>query len=73
MHVVAGSPFIIEIDELTSPKVFGDGLKQGVVGQPASFKVDSRGFPGELKITVEGELKCLPLLVCFAFFSRILF
>lgn len=52
--VVKGSPFIIEIDELTSPKVFGDGLKQGVVGQPASFKVDSRGFPGELKITVEG-------------------
>ncbi|XP_022288939.2 filamin-A-like [Crassostrea virginica] len=52
--VVKGSPFVIEIDELTSPKAYGMGLTKGVVGEPGSFKVDTRGFPGDINITVEG-------------------
>ncbi|XP_062597927.1 filamin-C-like [Saccostrea cucullata] len=52
--VVKGSPFIIEVDELTAPKAEGDGLRKGVVGQPAKFKIDSRGFPGDLHIDIQG-------------------
>lgn len=31
------------------------GLTKGVVGEPGSFKVDTRGFPGDINITVEGN------------------
>ena len=51
----SGSPFIQEIDELTSPTATGPGLKTGIPAEPAHFKIDARGFPGELSVEIQGE------------------
>ncbi|XP_060068988.1 filamin-A-like [Ylistrum balloti] len=51
---VKGSPFIQEIDELTSPKATGEGLIKGVKDSPAKFNVDARGFPGDLSVIITG-------------------
>ena len=51
---VVGSPFIQEIEEL-SPSATGEGLKRGREGHKSVFKVDARGFPGELSVYVDGN------------------
>ncbi|XP_069103934.1 filamin-A-like [Argopecten irradians] len=51
---VKGSPFIQEIDELTSPKATGEGLVKGVKDSPAKFNVDARGFSGDLSVIIAG-------------------
>ena len=53
-YVFVGSPFIQEIEEL-SPSVTGAGLKRGREGHKSVFKVDARGFPGELSVYVDGN------------------
>ena len=35
---------------------YGIGLTKAVVGQTASFYVDTKGFRGNLKVQVDGEL-----------------
>ncbi|OWF47629.1 Filamin-A [Mizuhopecten yessoensis] len=51
---VKGSPFIQEIDELTSPKATGEGLLMGMKDSPAKFNVDARGFSGDLSVIITG-------------------
>ncbi|XP_052286746.1 filamin-A-like isoform X2 [Dreissena polymorpha] len=53
-RIVKGSPFIQEIAELTSPSAEGPGLHKGVVSEPATFKMDDRGFPGEVAVNIQG-------------------
>ena len=55
IKLFSGSPFIQEIDELTSPTASGPGLKAGIPAEPAQFKIDARGFPGEISVEVQGE------------------
>ncbi|XP_076095908.1 filamin-A-like isoform X2 [Mytilus galloprovincialis] len=52
-RMVKGSPFTQEIEEIAATAV-GEGLRRGREGHETKFKIDARGFPGELSVTVEG-------------------
>ncbi|XP_063430705.1 filamin-C-like isoform X3 [Mytilus trossulus] len=52
-RMVKGSPFTQEIEEIAATAV-GEGLRRGREGHETTFKIDARGFPGELSVTVEG-------------------
>ncbi|XP_052103817.1 filamin-C-like isoform X2 [Mytilus californianus] len=52
-RMVKGSPFTQEIEEIAATAV-GEGLRRGREGHEAKFKIDARGFPGELSVTIDG-------------------
>lgn len=54
MVLIAGSPYVQEIAELTSPSVEGPGLKKGIVEEPCVFNIDARGFPGHVTVDIQG-------------------
>ncbi|XP_061796901.2 filamin-B isoform X1 [Nerophis lumbriciformis] len=57
-HPIPGSPFPVEGQLPPDPskvKAFGPGLKEGLVGNPAQFTIDTKGAgTGGLGLTVEG-------------------
>jgi len=53
-RLIKGSPFLQEIDELTTPKATGPGLTKAAVNEPAEFQIDARGFPDDINVEVKG-------------------